>query len=159
MQRVVLAKRCLRHAAPQIGQHHNPHHAQIFRRACAGIIGVLRPVGRQPQGRALQILDAALHANDEELHRVVFFVFGDPAGEQAEQRHRRGAALAAQLAAHQVHRLHAVGAFIDHVDAGIAHELLHAIVADIAVAAIALHAEVGRFETHVGAESFDHGRH
>ena len=32
----------------------------------------------------------------------------------AEQRHGRRAALAAQLAAHQVHRLHAIGAFIDH---------------------------------------------
>ena len=40
-----------------------------------------------------------------------------------------------QLAADEVHRLHAVGAFVDLRDAGVADELLHALFADVAVAA------------------------
>ena len=47
----------------------------------------------------------------------------------------RAAAVLRQLAADQVERLDAVGALVDHGDARIAHELLHAVLGDVAVAA------------------------
>ena len=47
----------------------------------------------------------------------------------------RAAAVLRQLAADEVERLDAVGALVDHGDAGIAHELLHAVFGDVAVAA------------------------
>ena len=40
-----------------------------------------------------------------------------------------------QFAPDEIERLNAVGAFIEHGDAGIAHELLHAMFGDVAVAA------------------------
>ena len=49
-----------------------------------------------------------------------------------------------QLAADQVERLDAVGALVDLGDAGVANELLHAVLADVAVAAEDLHAEIRR---------------
>ena len=52
-----------------------------------------------------------------------------------EQGAHPAAAVLGQLAADQVHRLDAVGAFVDLGDAGVADELLHAPFADIAVAA------------------------
>ncbi len=52
----------------------------------------------------------------------------EEAAQQAAHVHR-------QLAAHQVERLDAVGALVDLGDAAVAHQLLHAVVADIAVAA------------------------
>ena len=64
-----------------------------------------------------------------------------------------------QLAADQVERLDAVGAFVDLGDAGVAHELLHAVLADVAVAAVDLHAEVGGLEADVGEERLDDRRH
>jgi hypothetical protein len=56
-----------------------------------------------------------------------------------------------KLAADQVHRLNAVRAFVDHGDARIAHELLHAVLGDVAVAAPDL-LHVGRdLEAKIGA--------
>ena len=48
----------------------------------------------------------------------------------------------AQLAADQVERLDAVGAFVELGDAAVAHQLLHAVLADVAVAAEDLHARL-----------------
>ena len=61
----------------------------------------------------------------------------------------------AELAADEIERLDAVGAFVDHRDARIAHELLHAVLGDIAVAAEHLlrHHRVG--EAHVGEHALD----
>src|SRR5690606_41829929 len=60
-----------------------------------------------------------------------------------------------QLAADEVKRLDTVGALVDHGDAGVAHELLHAPLGDVAVAAIdllrhggALVAEIGHVGLH-----------
>ena len=63
-----------------------------------------------------------------------------------------------QLAADQIERLDAVGAFVDHGDARIAHELLHAVLGDVAVAAEHLlrHDRIG--EALIGEHAFDHRR-
>ena len=55
--------------------------------------------------------------------------------DQLEEGADRAAAVLGQLAADQVHRLDAVGAFVDLGDAGVADELLDAMLADVAVAA------------------------
>ena len=64
----------------------------------------------------------------------------------------------AELAADQVHRLDAVGAFVDLGDAGIADELLHAPFADIAVAAEHLLRVDRRLEALVGQIALDDRR-
>ena len=65
---------------------------------------------------------------------------------------------AGQLAAHQVERLDAVRALVDLADPRVAHELLHAVLADVAVAAVHLHGEVGGLEAVVGEEGLDDRR-
>ena len=55
-----------------------------------------------------------------------------------EERLQRAAAVLRQLAADQIERLDAVRALVDHGDARVAHELLHAVLGDIAVAAVHL---------------------
>ena len=53
----------------------------------------------------------------------------------AKNAMQRAAAVLRQLAADEIERLDAVGALVDHGDARIAHELLHAVLGDVAVAA------------------------
>ena len=67
------------------------------------------------------------------------------------------AAVLRQLAAHQVQRLHAVGALVDHGDAGVADELRHAPFLDVAVAAIDLLRLHRAVEALVGQEALDDG--
>src|SRR3546814_1042607 len=65
----------------------------------------------------------------------------------------------AKLAADEVQGLDAVGALVDLRDARVAHELLHAVLADVAVAAVDLHAEIGDLEAGIGEEGFYDRRH
>ncbi len=73
------------------------------------------------------------------------------------QRRQLRAAIAEQLAADVVQRLDAIGALVELGDAAVAHQLLHAPLADIAVAAVDLHAEAGDFLAHIGEERLDDG--
>ena len=92
------------------------------------------------------------------LHRLVGGVVLDEAADLAEERHHRAAAVARQLAPDEVERLDAVGALVDHGDAGIAHELLHARLGDIAVPAEHLLRHHGVGEAWVGQHAFEHRR-
>ena len=65
-------------------------------------------------------------------------------------------AVLADLATDQVHRLDAVGAFVNLSDARVADELLHAPFADVAVAAEHLLGVDRDFEPAVGEIAFDH---
>ena len=56
-------------------------------------------------------------------------------------------------------RLNAVRALVDHGDAGIAHELLHAVLGDVAVAAEDLLRLDGVVEADVGEDALQHRRH
>ena len=76
-----------------------------------------------------------LQAAEIGRERGVVLVGREEAGDLAEESHDRAAAVLRQLAADEIERLHAVGAFVDHGDARVAHELLHAPFGDIAVAA------------------------
>ena len=67
-------------------------------------------------------------------------------------------AVLSELAADQIERLDAVGTLVDHGDARIAHELLHAVLADIAVAAKHLLRRNGVGKAGVGQNAFDDRR-
>jgi hypothetical protein len=62
-----------------------------------------------------------------------------------------------QLAADQVHGLHAVGALVDRRDAGVAVVLGRAGLLDEAHAAVHLHAERGDLHAHVGGPGLGDG--
>ena len=82
----------------------------------------------------------------------------DEGADLVDERHQRAAAVLAELAADQIERLDAVGAFVNLRDARVAHELLHAVLGDVAVAAEHLlrHHRVG--EAGVGEHAFDDRR-
>ena len=62
------------------------------------------------------------------------------------------------FAPQQIQRLNGVGAFVNHVDACIAHKLFHAPLFDETMATKHLHASIGRFKAVVGDEGFDNRR-
>src|SRR5664280_2286477 len=92
------------------------------------------------------------------LHAIVGALLLDEGADLVDERHQRAAAVLAELAADQIERLDAVGAFVDHGDARVAHELLHAVLGDVAVAAEHLLRHHGIGEACVGEHAFDHRR-
>ena len=80
-------------------------------------------------------------------------------GHLGEERRDRTPAVAAELAPDQIERLDAVRAFVDHRDAGVAYELLHTVLADIAVAAEHLLRRYSVGKPGIGEHAFDHGGH
>ena len=58
--------------------------------------------------------------------------------DHVEEGHDVLAAILRELSTHEIEGLHAVGAFVDHRDAGVARELGHAPFLDIAMTAIEL---------------------
>ena len=76
--------------------------------------------------------------------------------DQLEQGADGAAAVARQFAADQVHRLDAVGAFVDLGDPRVAHELLDAVLADVAMAAEHLLCMDRGGKALVGEISLDH---
>ena len=93
------------------------------------------------------------------LHRLVAAMLLGKARDLAEERHHGAAAVARQFAPDQIERLDAVGAFVDHGDAGIAHELLHAVFGDVAVAAIHLLRQHRVGKADIGQHALHHRRH
>ena len=139
-------------AQPEIGQGHVAGEHQVVHRGGAHFVGILHRrqahlLGQfaplRVQRRQLRDLSLQLRMLGLGLAQLV-----DQFGETAQQL-----ALAAQyLAAEQVEGLDAVGAFVDLCDAAIADQLLHAPLADVAVAAVDLHAEVGHLLPGLGHE-------
>ena len=76
-----------------------------------------------------------------------------------KERHHGAAAVARQFAANQIERLNAVGALIEHGDACVAHELLHAMFGDIAMAAIHLLRQHRVGESDIGHHALHDRRH
>ena len=145
-------------AVPHIGHRRQRHQAQQVGGGAAGLVGVLHRVLHQEERRVLHAAHRLLERLDELLHRLVGLVLRDEAADLAQQALRGAAALHRQLAADQVERLDAVGAFVELGDARVADELLHAVLADEAVAAPGLHREVGALAAHVGEVGLDDGR-
>ena len=128
----------------------------VRHRTRADVFRVLHAVGHEPHRRRLQLAQRLLERGGDHRRRLAPLGRRGLLADDLEQCLHRTAALQRQLAADQIHRLHAVGAFVDHRDPGIADILFHAPFGDIAVAAIDL-LRVGRdFIALVGADALDH---
>jgi len=92
-------------------------------------------------------------------HILIGAALFDVTRDLGEEGLQRAAAVARQFAADQIERLNAVGALIDHRNTRIAHELFHAVLGDIAVAAEHLLGRDRVGEALVGEHAFDHRRH
>ena len=133
------------------------HHPHEGGGAGPGIIGIGHAVLQQPHHAGLHVAQCLAQGLRDERQPLVGRR-GNVTGHETQPRLRAAPTLRTQLAAHQIERLNAVGAFIDHGDAGIAHELIHAPFGDIAVAAQHLLAIGGDLVTAIGAIALDDGR-
>ena len=153
----------LRHAGPEVSKHHVAGHSQVVHRCSAHLVGVLHAFHADFHRELGHLLAQARHGSDEFFHAgVVRFFFGQLTNQLAKLA-QRGALVAQNLAAQQVQRLDGVGALVNHVDAGVAHKLLHAPLFDKAVAAKHLQAARSGGPAVVGDERLDdgceHGEH
>ncbi len=125
----------------------------VVGRAGAGIVRLGHSVLHEPHGRRLHVVQPLLQVLGEEGHLLVVAVLLAEIADFLEQGHDGAAAVLAELAADEIERLNAVGAFVDHGDAGIAHILAHAVFFDIAVAAEDLLGHDGVVEALVGQDT------
>eukprot|EP00043_Microstomoeca_roanoka_P023596 m.258898 g.258898 ORF g.258898 m.258898 type:complete len:584 (+) comp32817_c0_seq1:263-2014(+) len=122
-------------------------------------IGIFRAVLHEEHHRRLQVLRRRFQRVEKAvLQRLVLRVLLQEALHHLEESHGRLAALGGQFAAHEVKRLNAVRALVDHRDPGVAGELGHAPFLDIAVTAIDLLGLDGHGKALVGQEALDHRR-
>ena len=133
----------------------NAHHVQIGGRTGAGIVRIGHAVLHQPESRGLQIAHRLFERRGDEAEPLIALAIGDGVIEQRQPCLGAAPAVLAKLAADQIHRLDAVGAFVNLGDAGVADELFHAPFADIAMAAINLLAFGGDFIALVGEIALD----
>ena len=124
----------------------------------AGIVEVAHAVLHQPHRAVLQLRARRLQPLKVKFHARRRLSRGHELVDLGKEAEHRPPAIGAQLAADQVQRLHAVGAFIDQCDPAIADDLLEAPFAREARSAVHLQAEVGALETLVGQVGFHHRR-
>ena len=124
--RIVLQLRArdLGHPQPHVAEADDAHDVHVVVRAGAEVVGVLHRVLHEPHGRGLLLVERGIE-RCREIGVLAALGLRDRFVEQLEERLDRRAAVLRQLAAGEVHRLHAVGALVDHRDPAIAHELLH----------------------------------
>ncbi|EWS64258.1 hypothetical protein Y695_02500 [Hydrogenophaga sp. T4] len=133
-------------------------HAQVVHRGGAHFVGVLQALEADLGGELGDLLAEHGQRVDELGHLLIDALFHHQRTDQLAEFLERGAVVAQHLTAQQVQALDGVGAFVDHVDAGIAHELLHAPFLDVAVAAKHLLALGGGVVAVVGQEGLGDGR-
>ncbi len=131
----------------------------VVGRGGAGIVGLGHGVLHQPHGGGLQVVQALLQRLGEGRELLVGAVLLAELADLLEEGLDGAAAIEAELAADEVERLDAVGALVDHGDAGIAHELAHAVLFDVAVAAEHLLRHHRVLEALVGEHALDDRRH
>ncbi len=95
---------------------------------------------------------------DVRSHPLVVDLRLEEALDFREEGHNGAATIHAELSANQIKRLDAVGAFVNLTNSGIADELLHAVLGDVAVTAINLLRQDCVCEAGIGAKAFDHRR-
>ena len=138
---------------------HKAEQVHVVGRAGAGVVGPCQRVAHEPQRGLLQPVEALLHRFQQGGERFDRLQPIERTRRLRHEGHEGASAVLGQLAADEVERLDAVGALVDHGDAGIADELLHAPFGDIAVPAehlLGLHAIV---EAEVGQYPLQDGRH
>ena len=141
---------------PHPAKRDHPHQLHIGISAGADILGVGDAVLGKPHGRGLKLAEGFFERLYKPGGIACGLGLGDVTAEQFEIGADRAAAILGQLAPNQIHRLDAVGAFVDLGDAGVADELVHAPFADIAVAAENLLHVDRDFEPAVGEVALDH---
>ena len=89
------------------------------------IVRVLHPVGHEVHRSGLEIFRCRFQwVKELRFECFVAFVFFDEGFHEIEECHDRLATVLPELAPHQIERLNAVRAFVDHCDTRIADELL-----------------------------------
>ena len=146
-------------AGPKVAERHEAEQAEVVGRRRAGLLAVTHALLGDGGGSELQRAEGLgqhLHVvGDVGVVLVRLQEFRDGVEELAEV----APGMRRQLAADEIERLDAVGALVEHGDAGIAGELLDAVLADVAVAAVDLHAAVGVLEGEVGEQRLHDRRH
>ena len=93
----------------------------------------------------------------DKFRHLIIRLPGNESTYNRKKRAGRTAVIHAHTPAYQIQGLDAISSLVQLRDSGIAHELLHALFVDVAVAAETLHGHVGAFETHVGEMRLNHG--
>ena len=133
-------------------------HAQVGDGGGADLVLVGECFHADFHGQLGELAAEIAQGGDEFGERLVGAVLLDEGLHQRAEFLQPGAVVHQHLASEQVERLDGVGAFVDHVDAGVAHVLLHAPLGDVAVAAVDLHRLRGGDPAVVGDERLDDGR-
>ena len=133
-------------------------HAQVIHSGSAHFVGIAHGFHAHFACELRELLAQIGQRLNELTHGFVGHFGLDELLNQFAEFFECGALVAQHFAAQQVERLDGVGAFVNHVDAGIAHILLHAPLLDVAVATKHLHAGRGGLPSVVGGEGFDNGR-
>ena len=120
------------------------------------MVGIAHPVLREPHRRFLQFAKRGFERGGDFGGIARGLGLGNVAGHQVEERAHPAPAVLGQFAPDQVHRLDAVGAFVDLGDAGVTDELLHSPFGDIAVPAEHLLRVDRDLEPAVGEVALDH---
>ena len=129
-------------------------HAQIINRRRAHFIGIAHGLHANFSGELRHLLAQVSQWFDELGHGFIAHFLGHQLANQLAKLLQTGTLIAQHFAAQQIKRLNAIGAFVDHVDAGIAHVLLHAPLFDVTMATKDLLAHGGGLKTVVSEEGF-----
>ncbi len=125
--------------------------------AGARVVGLGERVGHQPRRRPPEVGERAAERRGVGNHGGIAGLLLHETVDLREERRHPARAVLGELATNEVERLDAVGALVDHGDAGIAHELRHAPPLDVAVAAEHLLRRHGVVEGAVGQHTLQDG--
>ena len=131
---------------------------QIVYCCCADFIRILKTFEAQFSRELGHLFSKVSQRINELSHFFVHAFLGNQRANDLAKFFQCGAVIAQHLTAQQIQRLNGIGAFIGHVDAVVAHKLLHAPFFDVAMSAKHLHAGVGGRVTVVGDKRFDNWR-
>src|SRR5665647_2657811 len=115
-----LVLRHFRHPRPHEGEGDEAEQLHVVGGGGAGVVRFHHRILHQPGGGLLQMAERGAQGADIGLHGLVGAVLLGEGGNLVEEGHHRAAAVARQFAPDQIEGLDAVGALIDHGDAGIA---------------------------------------
>ena len=115
---------------------------QVVRGGGAHLVGVLHSLLPELHGEAHDLVSERGERLDELRHALGALRFLDEAFHESPELRKLDPAVEQHLSAEEVERLDVVGALVDHVDAGVAHVLIHAPLLDVAVATEDLQGEV-----------------
>ena len=144
----------LGHAGPEIGQRGEAEEAQIIGRGRPGLFRVAQAGAGDRGRRLLQARERLAERLDEFAQRRVLVLRLDIVRHGMEKPAQQATGIGGQLAADEVQRLDAVGPLIDLRDATVAYILLHAMFANVTMAAQNLHAEIGGLRAEIGHQRF-----